>query len=129
MFAITVDMNMPVEQAIAQLRQSLQKEKMGIVSEIDFQATMKEKLNHSIPPYFLLGICGPGYAKRVIEADPDMGALLPCSCAVFETSTGKSRIAIQHPDVVAAQTDKADIRAAMKEALEALTRVAKELQV
>lgn len=123
MYAMTVEIGLPIEQAIDKLKDALSTEKMGVVSEVNVQAIMKAKLDHDIPPYRMIGICGAGYARRVLEADADMGAMLPCSCAVYEVAGGKTRIAIQDPEVVAGVTDLADIKAAMSEAREALARV------
>jgi uncharacterized protein (DUF302 family) len=75
---------------------------------------MKAKINHDIPPYRLLGICAPGIAKAVIEADRDAGALLPCGCCVYETSPGNTRIALQDPSTIAKLADNAAITAAME---------------
>jgi uncharacterized protein (DUF302 family) len=123
MYAMTVEIALPIDQAIEKLKTALTAEKMGIVSEVNFQAIMKAKLDHDIPPYRMLGICGAGYARRVLEADSDMGAMLPCSCAAYEVAGGKTRIAIQDPNIVADVTDQPDIKAAMAEARTALERV------
>jgi uncharacterized protein (DUF302 family) len=123
MHAFTTELNLPIDQAIEQLKAALAGQKMGVVSEVDVQAIMKAKMNHDIAPYKILGICGPGYARRVIEIDADLGALLPCGCAVYQAENGKTRIAMQNPNTVAAVTDKAEAVAAMAEAREALEKV------
>lgn len=123
MYAMTAELALPLEQAIDRLKQGLANEKMGIVSEVNVQAIMKAKLDHDIRPYRMLGICGAGYARRVIEADADLGAMLPCGCAAYETESGNTRIAIQDPDVVAGVTDAGAVKAAMTEARAALERV------
>lgn len=128
MYAFSVEVALPVEQAIEKLKEVLAGEKMGVVSEVNVQAIMKAKLDHDIAPYRMIGICGAGYARRVLEADADMGAMLPCSCAVYEVAPGRSRIAIQDPDVVAGVTDKEAIKAAMAEARQALQRVVSAIQ-
>jgi len=113
MYAHTIDLALPIDQAIEKLKAALTEAKMGVVSEVDVQAIMKAKINHEIPPYRLLGVCAPGIAKAVIEADPDAGALLPCGCCVYETSPGNTRIALQDPGVIARMADNAAITAAM----------------
>ncbi len=123
MYAMTVEIALPIDQAIEKLKEALTAEKMGIVSEVNVQAIMKAKLDHDIPPYRMLGICGAGYARRVLEADADMGAMLPCSCAAYEVAGGKTRIAIQDPNIVSGVTDKTAIHTAMAEARESLARV------
>lgn len=123
MYAFTAEISVPMDQAIEQLKAALATQKMGVVSEVDVQAIMKAKMNHEIAPYKILGICGPGYARRVIESDPDMGALLPCGCAIYESAPGKTRIALQNPTTVAAVTDKPQALEAMAEARVALEHV------
>jgi uncharacterized protein (DUF302 family) len=123
MYAFATELDLSIEQAIERLKAALASHKMGIVSEVDVQAIMKAKMNHEIGPYRILGICGPGYARRVIEADADMGALLPCGCAVYESAPGKTRIAMQNPNTVAAVTDKPQALEAMSEARAALEQV------
>ena len=127
MYAFTLDLALPVDEAIARLKEALMPEKLGVVSEVDVQAIMKAKLGHEIPAYRMLGVCGPGYAKRVLEADADLGAMLPCGCAVYDLGGGRTRIALQDPNTVAAVTDNAETKAAMNEARAALQRVAAAL--
>ena len=128
MYAHTVELNLPIDQAIEKLKATLAEAKMGVVSEVDVQAIMKAKINHEIPPYRLLGICAPGIAKRVLDADRDAGALLPCGCCVYETAPGVTRIALQDPGVVAATAGHPDISAAMADAQSHLSEVLAKLR-
>jgi uncharacterized protein (DUF302 family) len=116
MYAHTVELPLPIDQAIDKLKAALAEAKMGVVSEVDVQAIMKAKIGHEIPPYRLLGVCAPGIAKRVIEADRDAGALLPCGCCAYETAPGMTRIALQDPGTIASLAGNADITAAMSDA-------------
>lgn len=113
MYAHSIELALPIDQAIDKLKAALTEAKMGVVSEVDVQAIMKAKINHEIPPYRLLGICAPGIAKAVIEADRDAGALLPCGCCVYETTPGNTRIALQDPAAIAQLADNTAITAAM----------------
>lgn len=128
MYAHIVELAMPIDQAIEKLKAALAEAKMGVVSEVDVQAIMKAKINHEIAPYRLLGICAPGIAKAVIEADRDAGALLPCGCCVYETAPGMSRIALQNPALIAHAADNADISAAMETAQSHLASVLAKLR-
>jgi uncharacterized protein (DUF302 family) len=113
MYAHIIELALPIDQAIEKLKAALAEAKMGVISEVDVQAIMKAKINHDIPPYRLLGICAPGIAKAVIEADPDAGALLPCGCCVYETTPGNTRIALQAPASIAQLANNPAITAAM----------------
>jgi len=128
MYAHIVELAMPIDQAIEKLKAALAEAKMGVVSEVDVQAIMKAKINHEIAPYRLLGICAPGIAKAVIEADRDAGALLPCGCCVYETAPGMSRIAVQNPVLVATAANHPAISAAMETAQSHLASVLAKLR-
>jgi uncharacterized protein (DUF302 family) len=113
MYAHTIDLALPFDQAIEKLKAALTAAKMGVVSEVDVQAILKAKIDHDIPPYRLIGVCAPGVAKVVVDTAPDAGALLPCGCCVYETTPGNTRIALQDPGVIAKIADNAEITAAM----------------
>lgn len=128
MYAHSVELALPIDQAIEQFKAALAEARMGVVSEVDVQAIMKAKINHEIPPYRLLGVCAPGIAKRVIEADRDAGALLPCGCCAYEVAPGRTRFAVQDPATVANLSGNAEIGAAMADAQSHLAGVLAKLR-
>jgi uncharacterized protein (DUF302 family) len=122
-YAFTVEIQQPLAAAIEMLRAALSAEQMGIVSEVDVQATLKAKLGLDSHPQKLLGICSPKIAHALLSAEPDIGALLPCGCGVSEATAGRTRIALQDPSVIAAASDHPDVHAACKVAAQMLQRV------
>lgn len=83
-YTLTTSINQPIDEAIESLKSALMNHKLGIVSDINVQATIKTKLNEDISPYRILGACNPGLAKKMIDAAPEAGALLPCTIVARE---------------------------------------------
>ncbi len=80
------------------IRQALADEGFGVLTEIDVQATLQEKLGEETTPYTILGACNPAMAHQALAADPAIGALLPCNVVVRAHPDGGSELIAIDPD-------------------------------
>ncbi len=123
MYAFSVELRMPFEQAIEAVQTAIKEEKLGIVSDVDVHAIVKAKLNQDMGRYRILGACAPGLAKRVLDADPEAGALLPCNVIVREISPEITGVTFMDPVTVLDLARNEAIAAVGREARVVLDRI------
>ena len=85
------------EEAISKVTEALKEEGFGVLTEIDVKATLKKKLDKDFRKYVILGACHPPYAHRTLEAELDVGLLLPCNVIVYETDDHRAYVAAIDP--------------------------------
>jgi len=93
-----------MEDVKEKVRASLKTQGFGILTEIDMQKTLKEKINVDIEPYLILGACNPKIANRALSADRSIGLLLPCNVVLRETGSSVE-VSIQDPEVLFSVVD------------------------
>ena len=83
-YTLTATTSAPFADAVERVRAELKEEGFGVLSEIDVQATLREKLGAEMEPYLILGACNPPLAHQALSAEPELGTLLPCNVVVYE---------------------------------------------
>ncbi len=110
------------DEVVERTRAALAEEGFGVLSEIDVQATMKAKLGVDREPYLILGACNPPLAHRALQAELELGALLPCNVVVF-TDGGATHVSAVSAERMLGMVDNPDLEPVAREVGERLGRV------
>ena len=106
-FSITTPLSYTA--AVDAVTAALKTEGFGVLTMIDMQATLKQKLNVDMPSYTILGACNPALAHRALSAEPEIGLLLPCNVVVYTTATGATMISAIDPAAQFALVQRVDL--------------------
>lgn len=123
MYGFSVTFNGSYEKAITRVTEELAKEGFGILTEIDVKATLKKKLDIDKRPYIILGACNPNLANKAIDAEPDIGLLLPCNVVVREEEDSSITVAFMDPQAVMQLVQHPDVHELAKKVKGKLERV------
>ena len=83
-YSHTVKTSLPFDEAIGAVKKSLADNGFGVLTTIDVQKTMKEKIGADYDRYTILGACNPAFAHKALSAEKEIGLLLPCNVIVYE---------------------------------------------
>ena len=97
-YGMKKEVNLNYDEAVQKAREELQKEGFGVLTEIDVKATLKKKLDVDVDRYIILGACNPGFAHKALQAEQDLGLMLPCNTIVYEKK-GKVFVAAIKPTI------------------------------
>lgn len=85
------------EDAIDKVSEGLKKEGFGVLTEIDVQSTLKNKIDVDFRPYRILGACNPHFAHQALKAEDKIGVFLPCNVIVQQNIQGKIEVSAVSP--------------------------------
>lgn len=119
-YGMSRTINRPFDEVNAEVRAALAEQSFGIVSEIDMQATFKNKINVDIEPMLILGACNPNYANRALKAEPSIGLLLPCNVVLRKTEAGVV-VEMINPQMMAEITEGPEMKQIADEVTEKLS--------
>lgn len=94
-FSKTLDL--PFEETIIRVTDELKKEGFGVLTEIDVKATLKQKLDVDFRNYRILGACNPPFAYKALQAEPQIGLMLPCNLVVQDGENGVTIVSAIDP--------------------------------
>ncbi|MDH5469877.1 MAG: DUF302 domain-containing protein, partial [Gammaproteobacteria bacterium] len=106
MYGFSVSLKGDMQSIRERLTAELQKEGFGVLTEIDVAATLKKKIDVERRPYLILGACNPQLANQAINADPDIGLLLPCNVVLREEEDASITVGFMDPAAVLGLVDK-----------------------
>ena len=101
--------------AVRKAKEELAKEGFGILTEIDVKATIKKKLGVEYDGYLILGACNPALSYKALQAEKEIGLLLPCNVIMYEDD-GSVFVSAILPTAAMQVFDNEEVRAVAKEA-------------
>lgn len=99
-YGIRKEVELPYEEAVEKVTAALKEQGFGVLSEIDMKEKLKEKLNVDYKRYVILGACNPPLAYKALQAEPEIGLLLPCNVIVYEIEGDRSVVSAADPETM-----------------------------
>jgi uncharacterized protein (DUF302 family) len=126
-YGLSIELNLPIEQAITATKEALKVQGFGVLTEIDVRKTLKENIAADFQPYVILGACNPSLAFVALQDDIETGLLLPCNVTVREEGNGRSVVSVLDPNLMASVSPSSELKEVARLARQKLERVLEEL--
>jgi uncharacterized protein (DUF302 family) len=127
-YGFSVDVPADLDTVQRRVVELLGNEGFGVLTEIDVQRTLRQKLDLEFRPYRILGACNPRLAHRALEAEPGIGLLLPCNVVLEALTDGGSRVRFMDAAAALGLVENSALTPIAAEATERLRRIAIRLE-
>lgn len=120
-YGYTKEFSEPFDTVVEKVRSALAEEGFGVLTKIDVQSTLKEKIGAETEPYVILGACNPALAHKALQAEKEIGLLLPCNVIVYEDA-GSVFVSAMLPTAAMSVVENEDVASVAAEVEQKLTR-------
>ena len=115
-YGIRTTVDLPYDEALRKTREALSAQGFGVLTEIDIREKLKEKIGVDFKRYIILGACNPPLAHKALQAEEDIGLLLPCNVIVYEQGERRSVVAALDPGTMVQMTGNAALAEVARDA-------------
>lgn len=121
-YGMTTTLDLPFAESVAKVKEALQEQGFGVLTEIDVRATLMSKLGQEMEDYLILGACNPSLAHRALEVDRHIGLLLPCNVVLRGVDAG-TLVEIADPQLLVTVSGETGLEQVAAEARQRLDAV------
>ncbi len=111
-----VELDEPFAAACQRVEAAFQEQGFGVLTRIDVDQVLHEKLAKTLPPFRIYGVCNPGLADQALAVEPEVGVMLPCSVTVRELAEGRTMVSVLDPELVKEMAPGAELERVMADA-------------
>jgi uncharacterized protein (DUF302 family) len=116
------------DEALARVPEALKSEGFGVLTEIDVQATLKQKLGVDFRRYKILGACNPPFAHEALQTELEVGVMMPCNVVVYEDDDRRAVVVAIDPTKTIAAAENARLVALAASVKDKLGRALERLE-